>query len=135
MKKVIVALFLTTFLSACGNAGLQQVDLDMLDSFLGGKEDGFLFVSYENDEEYMTYVEDAAEKTKATINYYNVSQPDGKDGAVGENVFEGKFENDLKKNHLYYLENGKPSEPVDLSRYGDGLDLSSEIQNFIEAHQ
>ncbi|WP_050182275.1 membrane lipoprotein lipid attachment site-containing protein [Domibacillus robiginosus] len=135
MKKVIVALFLTTILSACGNAGVHQVDLDTVDSLVGGKEDGFLFMVYENDEGFMPYVEDAAEKTKAEINFYNVSQPDGEGGAVGENVFEGKVENDLKRGHLYYLENGEPSESVDLSRYGDGLDLSSEIQNFIEIHQ
>lgn len=137
MKKIIMALFLTMILSACGSneTGLHQVGLEMVDSILGGSEDGFLFVVYENDEEFMPYVEDAAEKTKATINYYNVSQPDGKDGAIGENVFEGEVENDLKNNHLYYLENGKVSDPVDLTAYDDGMELSLRIQDFIKVHQ
>jgi hypothetical protein len=136
MKKVIMALFLTMFLSACGNAGVQQIDLDTLDSFLGGKEDGFLFVVYENDEEFMPYVEDAAEETKAEVNYYSFHQPDGKDGEkVDDPVFEGKVENDLKKRHLYYLENGQTSDPIDLTAYDEGAELSSRIQDFIKIHQ
>ena len=137
MKKIIIALFLTMSLSACGSEeGVHQVDLDTVDSILDGSENGFLFVVYEKDEGFMPFVEEAAEETKAKVNYYSLYQPDGKDGEkVDDPVFEGKVENNLKKNHLYYIENGEPSEPVDLSRYGDGLDLSSEIKNFIEVHQ
>lgn len=139
MKKMIVAPFLVMALSACSSSGgLQQVGKDEVGSLIDGSESGFLFVISDKEEEYMPYVEDAVEKSKAEVNYYYTYQPDGEDGeTVEKQVFEDDVDvnNDLDKNHLYYLENGKVSDPIRLTSYDEGAELSARIQDFIEIHE
>ena len=133
MKKIIMALFLTMILSACGSneTGLKQVDLDTVEKLLAGEENGFFLSVSNKEEDFLPYLEDVLEEKKVKVNYYVTFQPDGEGGKMADRQVA---DFDEKNNHLYYIEDGKVSEPLRLTSY-EGTELSSQIENFIEVHQ
>ncbi|WNS78834.1 hypothetical protein RRU94_02495 [Domibacillus sp. DTU_2020_1001157_1_SI_ALB_TIR_016] len=135
MKKMVMALFLTMILSACGSseAGLKQVDLDTVENLLAGEENGFVLAVDEKDQGFEPYLEDVLEDKGVKVNYYYAYQPDGEEGKTSDKqVFD--FDGLEKKNHLYYIEDGKVSDPLRLTSY-EGTELTSQIENFIDVHQ
>lgn len=122
-------------LSACGSneTGLKQVDNDTVQNLVEGEENGFFLAVSNKDEDFVPYLEDVLEEEKVKVNYYVTFQPDGEDGKMVDTpVYD--FDDLDKKNHLYYIEDGKVSEPLRLTSY-TGTDLTEQIKNFIEVHQ
>lgn len=133
---MVIALFLTMILSACGSneAGLKQVDLDTVKNLLAGKENGFFLAVDEKDQDFEPYLEDALEEEGVEVNYYYAYQPDGEEGETVDRPLFNTVINGLSKTTLYYIEDGEVSEPLDLEAY-TGTDLTEQIKNFIGVHQ
>lgn len=139
MKKKLCAAFVLLIIMLVGctseesSSGLVQVSSETVDKLVNGEENGFFLAVSSLEENFVPYLEDVLAEKKVKVNYYHTYQPEGKDGETAERqVFD--VSNKMDKNRLYYIENGKISEPLRLTSFA-GLELTSQIQNFIEVHK
>lgn len=139
MKKVFSAAFVLLIIMLVGctseenSTGLVQVNSEMVDKLMNGEENGFFLAVSSLEENFVPYLEDVLAEKKVKVNYYHTYQPEGEDGETAERqVFD--VSNKMDKNRLYYIENGKISEPLRLTSFA-GLELTSQIQSFIEVHK
>jgi len=138
MKKIFILSLLLlsiSLLASCGKdeSALNQISEDSVQEIYDGKTNGFFVATQNVEESYFETLEEVLKENNTSAYFYNTYQPEGADTEV---VDKQKFDlaNRFDRNKLYYVKDGEVHDPIRLKSL-TGLELSKEIQSYIDTHK
>ncbi|RKD26496.1 hypothetical protein BEP19_16800 [Ammoniphilus oxalaticus] len=140
MRKSIGWLMPLAFLllMACGSGGnggsyFTQTSFDEINRYFEGDQDGFVFITVDNDEPFVKTVEQVANQEKVTVWMYNPYRADGANrNEDGRPMYPDS--SDIRGNSVFYMENNRVVGELPADGYA-GSRLVEELTSFFNLYR